>query len=387
MTKNTIYLDYAAATPLDPNVLNAMKPYLTDIFYNPSAPYQPARNVRNDVETARASVSNIIGVKPTEIIFTAGATESINLAFSLIGHIVTTTIEHVAILETVKSHGYTLVQVSEKGRVDLQDIKKAITPETTIVSVGLVNNETGTLQDIKSIANIVDQVRNERKETGNAMPIYLHTDASQAAGILNLHVARLGVDMMTLNGGKMYGPKQSGILYVDSSIQLQPLVYGGGQERGLRSGTENVSGIIGFAKALEIANKKRKAETEHLAGLRTQMLDILQNEFDDLIVIGDQKHCAPHILTVAWSDLDAERALFALEAQNILVATGSACAANKDTRSHVLTALGLAPQVIDGSLRFSFGRQTTSEEIDEAAKIIVTVIKQELTRGTKLQSV
>lgn len=386
MANKTIYLDYAAATPLDSNVLAAMQPYLTDIFYNPSAPYQPAREVRVDIENTRASVARTIGAKPTEIIFTAGATESINLAFNIDGHVITTQTEHAAVLQAAKPRSAsTFVGVNEKGRVDPRDIKKSVTPQTTLVSVGLVNNETGTVQDIKAIAKVISDERQNRVKKGNPTPIYLHTDASQAVGILDINVARLGVDMMTLNGAKIYGPKQTGVLYLNSSIDLQPIIAGGGQERGLRSGTENVANIIGLGVAIEIAERKRKTEVERLQKIRLQMLDILLENFNDLIVIGDQKHHAPHILTVAWPALDAERILFALEYQDILVATGSACAANKDTRSHVLTAMGLEPDIIDGSLRFSFGRPTTTQDIGTAAKIIVETIKQERDRGTRIR--
>ncbi len=383
MTKSQIYLDYAAATPLDSQVMAVMQPYMANLFYNPSAPYQPAREVRADIEKARHSIAQTIGSRSSEVLFTAGATESINLALRVDGHIITTDIEHAAVLEVAKAKDHTITTVNEKGRVDPASVKAAIKTDTTLISIALVNNETGVIQDIKSIAEIVTNERAERAKNGQSQPIYLHTDSSQAAGIVDLHIARLGVDMMTLNGAKIYGPKQTGILYANSSVELSPIISGGGQERGLRSGTENVAGIIGFAAALEIAERKRKTEFERVQKLHNQLLDILQNEFKDLIVIGDQKHRSPHILTVAWPNLDAERVLFRLESENILVATGSACAANKDTRSHVLTALGLAPEIIDGSLRFSFGRPTTSEEIDRAAKIIVTVIKQELTRGTE----
>lgn len=385
MANKTIYLDYAAATPLDSNILAAMQPYLTDVFYNPSAPYQPAREVRNSIEDTRGSVARAIGAKPTEVIFTAGATESINLAFNIGGHVVTTKTEHAAVLQAAKLHNNsTFVSANKKGRVDPQDIKKSITPQTTLVSVGMVNNETGTVQDIKAIAKVIFDERQNRVKNNNSTHIYLHTDASQAVGILDINVARLGIDMMTLNGAKIYGPKQTGILYLDSSIDLKPIIAGGGQERGLRSGTENVANIIGLGMAIEIAERKRKTEVERLQKIRGQMIDILQGSFNGLIMIGDQKHHAPHILTVAWPGLDAERILFALEAQNVLVATGSACAANKDTRSHVLMAMGLEPDTIDGSLRFSFGRQTTTHDIDTAARIIVETIKQERDRGKRI---
>lgn len=381
--KKTIYLDYAAATPLDGKVLASMQPYWSDTFYNPSAAYQPAREVRVDIENARKTISQIMGAKPGEIIFTAGATESINLAFTVGGHIVTSSIEHLAVLKTVEQFDHSIVGVNEKGLVNIDELQLSIRDDTKLVSIGLVNNEIGTVQSLGPVVQLIKNIRNQRRQNNNKTPLFLHTDASQAVGIIDINVSRLGVDMMTLNGGKIYGPKQTGILYADSSVQLRPIVIGGGQERGLRSGTENVAGIIGFTKALEIAEKKRKTEVENLTGLRMQMLNILQKEFSDLIVIGDQKHHAPHILTVAWPSLDAERILFGLEAQDVLVATGSACAANKDTRSHVLIALGLEPKIIDGSLRFSFGRQTNAGDIDRAAKIIVMTIQQELTRGKR----
>lgn len=385
MASQLIYLDYAAATPLDSFALAAMQPYLTDTFYNPSAPYQPARKVRNDIEQSRHNIAKIIGSRPSEIIFTAGATESINLAFAGQGHIVVSAIEHAAVLETAKQHEHTIVPVDHRGRLDISNIKSAITPSTTVVSVGLVNNEIGVLQDLQAISQLVSTERLQREKSDNKTPIYLHTDASQAVGITDIHVSRLGVDMMTINGAKIYGPKQMGILYAASHVNLHPVIIGGGQERGLRSGTENVAGIIGLAKAIEIADGKRKSESERLRKLRLELLNILTDNFEQIEIIGDQKHHAPHILTVALPGLDAERVLFKLEADNILVATGSACAANKDTRSHVLTALGLEPELIDGSLRFSFGRGTTSDQIAVAAKIIVAAINQEYDRGKKIQ--
>ena len=381
MSKKTIYLDFAAATPLDGEVLRAMKPYGADFFYNPSAPYQPAREVRGDIEFARASVARILGTKPTEVIFTAGATESINLAFNTGGHVVTSVVEHAAVITTAENYDHSLVGVDKNGLIKLAELEKLIRDDTTLISIGLVNNETGALQPLGEVIKIIEKVRTKRAQKSVSTQLFLHTDASQAGGVLDLNVARLGVDLLTLNGAKMYGPKQTGILYVSSSVNLRPIVRGGGQERGLRSGTENVAGIIGFAKALEIAQKKRKTEVERLHGLRQKMINIFQSEFDDIIILNNPKHQAPHILTIAWSGLDAERALFALEANNILVATGSACAANKDSRSHVLTALGLKPDIIDGSLRLSFGRQTTSKEIAQAGKIISMTVKRELERG------
>lgn len=384
MKQQIIYLDYAATTPLDERVLAAMQPYLSDKFYNPSAAYQPAREIRRDIEDARKSIAHILGAKPTEIIFTAGATESINLAFTVGGHIVTSSIEHHAVLKTAAQFEHSIVGVDEKGRINLGELQSAIREDTKLISIILVNNEIGTIQSLNHVAQLIEKVKEKRIEDGNKTPLFLHTDASQAAGILDLNVTRLGVDMMTLNGGKIYGPKQTGILYVRSCVDLQPMIRGGGQEMGLRSGTENVAGIIGLTRALQIADKIRKTEADRLANLRQQLIDLLQSAFTDILFIGDPKHHAPHILSVAWQGLDAERVLFQLETKNILVALGSACAANKDARSHVLTALGLAPDIIDGSLRFSIGRQTTEKQITQAGKIITAVVKQELERGRKI---
>lgn len=384
MDQKIIYLDYAATTPLDERVLAAMQPYFSEKFYNPSAAYQPAREVRQDIEAARSNIAQILGAKPTEVIFTAGATESINLAFSIGGHVVTSSIEHHAVLKMAAQFDHSTIGVSEEGRINPGELQSAIRDDTKLVSIILVNNEIGTIQSLRHVAQLIENIRDKRIKDGNKTPLFLHTDASQAAGILDLNVARLGVDMMTLNGGKIYGPKQTGILYARSCVDLQPIIRGGGQERGLRSGTENVSGIIGLTRALQIADKTRKTETDRLSSLRQQLVDLLQSAFADILVIGDPKHHAPHILSVAWPGLDAERALFQLETKNILVALGSACAANKDARSHVLTALGLAPDIIDGTLRFSFGRQTTSELVAKAGKIIVEVVKQELGRGKKV---
>ncbi len=381
MSKKTIYLDYAAATPLDPIVLEAMQPYQNEIFYNPSAPYQPARKVRSDIEEARGTVARILGAKPTEVIFTAGATESINLAFTTGGHVVTSAIEHTAVIETAKQYDNTIVGVDKNGLINLDELEKSIRDDTKLISIGLINNEIGVIQSLNEIAKIIEGVRSARQKNNNPTPIYLHTDASQAAGILDMNVARLGVDMLTINGGKMYGPKQMAVLYVNSKVKLQSIIHGGGQESGLRSGTENVAGIIGFAAAFSIAEKKRKSEVERLRDLRSQMIGALQAEFTDVMILGHNKHQAPHILSVAWEKLDAERVLFALENENILVATGSACAANKDTRSHVLLSLGLKPSIIDGSLRLSFGRITTTKEIAQAVKIISMTVKKEIERG------
>lgn len=377
----TIYLDHAAATPLDPAVLAAMQPYFADHFYNPSSPYAPAVAVRRDYEAAKAILAQVIGARAGEIVMTAGATESINLAFGgRQGHVITTTIEHQAVLAAAKQHEHTFVAVDQKGRVDVTHILKAIRPDTWLVSVGLANNEIGTVQPLARIAAVIQQERQKRLEQGNTTPIYLHSDASQGAGQLDLHVGRLGVDMLTLNAGKVYGPKQVGLLYAARSVSLKPQIVGGGQEAGLRSGTENVAGTIGMAIALQRADKSRHKEVHRLAAMRDRLQLRLMDAFSDAIVSGHAKHRLAGHLHISFPGLDAERLIFALEARGVLVATGSACAANKGTRSHVLTAIGLADDVADGSLRITLGKTTTEKDIDQAFEYIAAEVQREKER-------
>lgn len=376
-----IYLDHAAATPLDPTVLAAMQPYLVEKFYNPSSPYAPAVAVRREYEAAKSAIAAVIGARSGELIMTAGATESINLAFgSRSGHVVSTVIEHQSVLAAAARHEYTLVQVDHNGRVDLNEIKKAIRPDTWLVSVGLANNEIGTIQPLNKIAELLATVRSERLASGNTTPIYLHSDASQGAGQLDLHVTRLGVDMLTLNAAKAYGPKQVGLLYAARSVKLRPQIVGGGQELGLRSGTENVAGVFGMAAALTKVDAGRHGEVVRLSDLRNQLQAKLTAAFPESVVSGHSKHRLAGHLHISFPGLDAERLIFGLEARGVLVATGSACAANKGTRSHVLTAIGLDDQTADGSLRITLGKWTDQEAIDQAAEHIIAEVNREKAR-------
>lgn len=378
-----MYLDHAAATPVDRRVFDAMEPYAADKFFNPSSPYLPALLVRREYESAKHRIAMAIGAKPDELVMTAGATESINLMFqSAHGHVVTSNIEHQAVLSAAARHqDVTYVEADHRGMIDPAKVAAAITDETELVSIGLANSELGSIQKIREIAAIVRGVRSLRREAGNKRPIYLHTDASQGAGQIDITVSRLGVDAMTLNAAKMYGPKQVGLLWVLRDIKLEPLIQGGGQERGLRSGTENVAGVIGFALAVELAVAHRKSEAERLSRLRDGMQQELSLAFPDLVISGNVKRRLPGHLHVSFPGIDAERIIFALEAKSVYVATGSACAANKGTRSHVLTAIGLDPVIADGSLRMTFGRLSTDESISRATAIMIDTIKKEYERG------
>lgn len=381
MNTEVIYLDHAAATPLDKRVFAAMEPYFTERFYNPSSPYAPALAVRREYEAAKHVLAGTIGGKGDELVVTAGATESINLAFSSIGgHVVTANIEHHAVLAAAKKHDHTIVAADKRGFVSVDTVKKAIKPTTRLVSIALANNELGTVQPLRDIAALIRAEREHRLEMNDTTPIYLHSDASQGAGQLDIHVARLGVDLLTLNAGKVYGPKQVGVLWASGNVRLAPQIVGGGQERGLRSGTENVAGLIGFSKAMELAEKHRKYEADRLRGLRDTMQRELQNAFSDSIVSGHEKRRLPGHLHISFPNVDAERLVFALEMRGVLVATGSACAANKGTRSHVLTAIGLAPEIADGSLRLTFGHLSSEENTKNATEIIIEEVQRERKR-------
>lgn len=381
---NPIYLDYAAATPLDDRVFLSMEPYFREKFYNPSALYIAAHDVRATYEEARHILAQCIGAKQHEIVMTAGATESINLAIhGVTGHyggsVAVADVEHLAVLEAAHEHSYQTIPVAQTGYMTPESVQQAITPDTTLVSVGYINNELGTVQSLRDIASVIDQERQRRLKNGESRPLFLHTDASQAAGLLDCSVSRLGVDLMTLNAGKCYGPKQVGLLWLRGGVVLDPLLRGGDQERSLRPGTENVAGVVGFAKALTIASDERKVESHRLGGLRDRLEKRIVAEIPGIIVNGHPRRRAPHILHVSVPGLDGERAVFALDQSGVMAATGSACAANSGERSHVLTAAGFDDTHADGSLRFSLGRQTTQEQIDAAAAIIIATIRKERT--------
>lgn len=378
MKKEIIYFDHAAATPVDKKVLSAMQPYYVEKFYNPSSPYFPAVEVRKDYEEAKHNIARLIGAKSSDIIITAGATESINLAFhGITGSVITTEVEHQAVLACLQKLNHSFAPIDKHGLVLLDKFKKLIKDDTQLVSIGLANNEIGTIQPIREIAEIIKKERQTRLLKGNDNPIYLHSDASQGFNLLDVNVARLGVDMLTLNAGKVYGPKQVGLLWSNSQVKIIPQIVGGGQEGGSRSGTENVAGTIGFAKALEIASKHRQFETKRLLDLKNYLKDLLLNEFPNSIISGHPKHQLANFLHISFPGLDGERLLFLLEDKGILVSTGSACAANKGTGSHVLRAIGLKDEISNGSLRLTLGRLSNTKNVKLAGKIIVETVKSE----------
>ncbi|MFO0781545.1 MAG: cysteine desulfurase family protein [Candidatus Saccharimonadales bacterium] len=379
MSQN-VYLDYAAATPLDPEVLEAMQPFLTDQFYNPSATYSAAINVRKQLEAGRSKVAHWLGANSSDIIFTAGGTEANNLAIHGVmqqfagANIVVSSIEHDSVLVPANQYEVRHVAVDEKGRVNLEDLAKKIDENTALVSVMYANNEIGTIQPIREVAKIVHAINDERRTT-NGLPLYLHTDACQAANYLDLHVSRLGVDLMTVNGGKIYGPKQSGCLYVKPGTKLTPLIYGGGQERKLRSGTENVANCVGFAHALDIAQQCRHEENERLQQLQQTFIKALQASVPSAQVNGSLKHRLPNNVHVTFPGVDNERVLIQLDEAGIMAAAGSACSASTEESSHVLRAIGVSETDAQASLRFTMGRHTDEAAIKTTVATLAQLVK------------
>ena len=399
-----IYLDHAAATPVDKRVLQAMEPYFTEDFFNPSAAYLPAKKVASEYESAKGVIAHAIGAKTSDLIITAGATEANNLAFTAISldescqqlsssasqssvgnsprnrhpsvlYLVT---EHDSVRRVAERYGGQTIDVLPNGLIDLSDLRKKITDETELISVSLANNELGTIQPIAEVSQIIREVKLDRMKRGLKRQLLLHSDASQALNLLDINVARLGVDLLTLNAAKVYGPKGVGALYVSHDVRLHPLTFGGGQENGLRSGTENVPGVIGFAKAILLAKEHLNGNRKKYAAWKKSFL----SELSDYELIND-RHSLDNFVVVCFKGLDAERLVFLLEEREVYVATGAACAASKGVRSHVLKAIGLTDEQIAGSLRITFGETNDEAQIHEATKIINEVVAGERERIDK----
>ena len=396
-----IYLDHAAATPVSPDVLKAMEPYFLQDFFNPSAAYLPAKKVAADYETAKGTIAHAIGAKASDLVITAGATEANNLAFTAISldgscrsfssptsrssagdplhdrhpSILYLVTEHDSVRRVAEAYGGEAVKVLPNGLIDLDDLRSKITDNTELISVALVNNELGTIQPLSEIAQVIREVKFDRMKRGVKRQLLLHSDASQALTLLDINVARLGVDLLTLNAAKVYGPKGIGALYVSHEVRLRPLTMGGGQEKGLRSGTENVPGVIGLAKAVQRAKEHLNGNRKKYASWRRILLSELQGY--ELI---NKKHSLDNFVVLCYNGIDAERLVFLLEEQGVYVATGAACAASKGVRSHVLKAIGLSDEQIAGSLRLTLGETNGEEQIHEAAQIINEVVTKERDR-------
>ena len=378
--KFPIYLDYHASTPVDPRALEAMLPYFSEHFGNAASKTHPFGWKADDaVEAARRQVAALIGANAKEIVFTSGATESNNLALKGVAHasrsrgnhIVTLTTEHKAVLDSchhLEDEGFavTYLGVGRDGLVDLHALREAITDRTILVSVMTANNEIGVLQPIAAIGAIA-------RERG----VFVHTDAVQAIGKVPFDVSQLPVDLASMTAHKTYGPKGVGALYVrrgDVKLELEPLLDGGGHERGLRSGTLNVPGIVGFGKAAEIAKAEMATESPRLAALRDRLLGALRAEVPDLHVNGSLDARLPHNLNVSFPGVPGESLLLGID--DICVSAGSACSSGSEEPPYVLTALGMDADLARASIRFGLGRYTTEEEIDYTAGKVAAVVQQ-----------
>ena len=373
-----IYLDYAATTYVDARVKKEMDSYFIKEFGNPGSFNTYGLNVKKAVDFARNKIAEILGARPNEMIFTGSGTESINLALKGIAralkekgnHIITQKTEHHAVLETcnfLEEEGFevTYLNVDKYGLINLNELKTAIKPSTILISIMYANNEIGTIQPIKEIAEIAKE-----------HSILFHTDACQAAGFLDLNVNSLGVSLMTLNGSKIYGPKGTGILYVKSGTLIKPIVHGGGQEFGLRSGTENVPGIIGFAKALEIAQNDKEKESRRLTRLRDCLIKGLLKNIPKTILNGHPSQRLPNNVNVSILDIEGESLLLYLNESGICAATGSACASKSLEPSHVILATGLPYEAAHGSIRFTLGRKTKKSDIKKVLEVMPGLVEK-----------
>jgi len=373
----TVYFDNNATTKIAPEVFDEIKPYLTDLYGNPSSMHTFGGALRNKIEEARAKVADLIGAEPEEIVFMSCGTESDNTA--LMGavesypqkrHMVTTRVEHPAVFNFVKHlarKGFraTFLPVDSKGRLDMDVFSKAIDDDTSVVSIMYANNETGVIFPIEEIGEIL----RERK-------ILFHTDAVQAVGKLPIDVKRLPIDMLSLSGHKLHAPKGIGALYVRKGTRFYPYIIGGHQENGRRAGTENVAFIIGLGKACELAGKNLGKETAYLNKLRNKLERNLLNNCPDVRINGNTEHRLPNTTNISFEYVEGEAILLRLNEYGICASSGSACTSGSLEPSHVLRAMGIPFTAIHGSIRFSLSRYNTEAEIDKVSEIMPKIIKE-----------
>lgn len=371
-----IYMDHNATTPVHPDVMEAMLPFFNEHFGNPSSIHWAGREVKKGIETARESVASFLKCDPKEIVFTAGGSESDNLAIKGVcealkdkgNHIITTRVEHPAVLNTceyMEKQGFqvTYLPVDMDGMINLEDLKNAVTDKTMLITVMFANNETGTIFPIAEIGKIAK----ERKIT-------FHTDAVQAAGKVHLDVNALNVDLLTISAHKLYGPKGVGILYVRKGTKIKPMIHGGGQERNRRAGTENVTGLVGMGKACEIAIRDMDSENERLLRLRERLHKGLSRKIEHVRLNGHPSMRLSNTLNVSFEYVEGESLLLNLDMDGVAASSGSACSSGSLEPSHVLTAMGLPHEVAHGSVRFSLGRSNSEADIDKIIEIMPPVV-------------
>jgi cysteine desulfurase len=370
---NKVYLDYAATTPTHPDVVKAMLPYFTDNFGNPSSIYASGQNTKDAVGSARKNVADFIGARSEEIVFTSGGTEADNLALEGIAfanerkgnHIITSAIEHHAVLNTCKfleDRGFevTYLPVNEFGIVDPNDVFNAITSKTILISIMYANNEIGTIEPIAEIGQI-------SKQAG----VCFHTDAVQAVGHIPIEVDSLGVDLLSMSAHKLYGPKGIGALYVKKGTKIIPLLHGGEQEAGRRASTENVPGIVGFGKAIEIAQLEMDQEAIRLTKLRDKLIEQIMEQIDHTHLNGQR---LPNNVNISIEYAEGESLCLLLDMQGIYAATGSACSSSQLEASHVLLAIGLSHELAHSSLRFSMGKWSSEQDIERVLEVLPPIV-------------
>jgi cysteine desulfurase len=377
-----IYLDHAATTPPDPRVVEAMLPFFTTHWGNPSSIYLEGQEARRAIDAARKAIADLLQASPREIVFTSGGTESDNAAIRGAAfaqrargrgnHIVTTAVEHHAVLHTVEQlerEGFraTYLPVDSEGVVSLDALAEAVGPETVVVSIMTANNEVGTIQPVAEAARIARE-RNPH--------VVVHTDAVQAAGSLDITPSHLGVDLLSLAGHKIYGPKGIGLLYIKNRTPWQPLILGGSQEKERRAGTENVPGIVGLAVAMQLAWQERESFNAHVGRLRNRLLFELPERIPDTVITGpvDPDRRLPNNFSCCFRNVEGESVLLALDMADIAASSGSACTTGALEPSHVLTAMGIDPDLAHASLRLTLGRHTTDEEIDRVLEVLPAIV-------------
>ena len=374
-----IYLDHNATTPVDPEVVEAMLPFLTEGFGNASSVHQFGRAAKVALETSREQIAAFINCEPSELIFTSGGTESDNLAIfgtaytlrQKKNYLIVGSTEHHAVIESAehlhKKEGFSLdlLPVDELGFASAAELRTLVSDKTCIVSVMHANNETGTIQDLRALSDVVH-------ERGS----FFHTDAVQSVGKIKVDVRALGVDMLSLTGHKIYGPKGTGALYLRQGIKITPLLYGGSHEKKRRPGTENVAGAVGFAKALEIAGRRMQDDFDRLSKLAYYFIDAIQVKVPEVVINSPRTKRIPQTVNVSFKGLTGEPIILSLDMEGVAVASGSACTSGATEPSHVLTAMGIPPIVANGAIRFSLGRSTTQDQLDHVLKVLPPIIER-----------
>jgi cysteine desulfurase len=384
---NRVYLDNASTTPVNPAVLDVMLPYLTEKYGNPSSLHREGRIVKGAIEKSRSKIAEIIGVDKNEIIFTSGGTESDNLAILGIAranqsngkHIITSVIEHKAILDCcaqLEKEGFdvTYLGVDSDGQISLKQLESSLRPDTILVSIMYANNEIGSIQSIKQISEIIKQSKTSKP--------FFHSDACQASGVLSINVGEIGVDALTISSSKIYGPKGIGCLYLNNRVKIEPILFGGGQERGIRSGTENVAGIVGFAEALSIVQSDRLAENERQTKLRDYFFDEV-SKIDDIRINGGLENRLPNNINFSIKGVEGESLVLLLDDRGVYCSTGSACSAADLNPSHVLIEIGVPLELAHCSVRFTLGRHSKKNDVD----YVINVLADCITRIRSMSSI